>query len=420
MGEKPLVERRIVPVLREALRSFRVVILHGPRQAGKTTAAIQAAGAGSYVSLDDHQLRSAAVEDPMGLLQSLSAPAVIDEVQRAGEPLVRAVKQAVDRSRTPGQFLLIGSADFLTVPTISESLAGRAVLFRLLPFSQGEIEGRREAFLEGLARDADSPPPGRDSDLSLGSCLHRICAGGFPEVQGLPPGARNAWFGSYVNTVTLRDVVALTGARRADQLPRLLQALAARTAGELVVSNVHGDVGLGSVLTTADYLAHLQMVHLVHELQPWSRNLTSRAKRRPKIYVTDTGLAAALMKAPPDALSRPGHPGRGPLMETFAVNEIMKQADWLDPSLGSVGLFHYRDRNGLEVDLIIELPDGRAVAVEGKAAAAVHPRDWSNLAKLRDLLGNRFAQGIVLYTGSRALPAGDRISVRPIEALWQS
>ena len=108
------------------------------------------------------------------------------------------------------------------------------------------------------------------------------------------------------------------------------------------------------------------------------------------------------------------------MMETFAVNEIMKQVDWLDPSLGSVGLFHYRDRNGLEVDLIIELPDGRTVAVEVKAAAAVHPRDWSNLAKLRDLLGNRFAQGIVLYTGSRALPAGDRISVRPIEALWQS
>ena len=420
MGEKPLVERRIVPVLREALRSFRVVILHGPRQAGKTTAALQVAGEGSFVSLDDRQLLSAAVEDPIGLLQGLPAPVVIDEIQRAGEPLVRAVKQAVDRSRTPGQFLLTGSADFLTVPTISESLAGRAVLFRLHPFSQGEIEGRREAFLEGLAGDADSPPPGRDSDLALGGYLERICAGGFPEVQGLPPGARNAWFGSYADTVTLRDVVALTGARRADQLPRLLQALAARTAAELVVSNVHGDVGLGSVLTTADYLAHLRMVHLVHELQPWSRSLTSRAKRRPKIYVTDTGLAASLMKAAPDALSRPAHPGRGPLMETFAVNEIMKQADWLDPALGSVGLFHYRDRNGLEVDLIIELPDGRAVAVEVKAAAAVHPKDWSNLAKLRGLLGNRFAQGIVLYTGSRALPAGDRISVRPVEALWQS
>ena len=416
--EKPLTERNILPTLREALRLFRVVVLHGPRQAGKTTAARQVTGGGSYISLDDRQVLSAALEDPAGLLGGLPAPVVIDEIQRAGEPLVQAVKQAVDRSRTPGQFLLTGSADFLTVPTISESLAGRAVLFRLYPFSQGEIEGRRDVFLERLIGDMDAPAPGQDSDLLPGDYLERICIGGFPEVQDLPPWARNAWFSSYVDTVTLRDVVALTGARRADALPRLLQALAARTASELVVSNVHNEIGLGSVLTTADYLAHLQMAHLVHKLQPWSRNLTSRAKRRPKIHLIDTGLAAGLMNAAPDALSEPTHPARGQLVETFAVNEIMKQAAWLDPSLGSVGLFHYRDRNGLEADLIIEPPSGRAVAVEVKAAATVHPKDWSNLAKLRKLLGDRFAQGIVFYTGSRALPASDRINIRPLESLW--
>lgn len=107
------------------------------------------------------------------------------------------------------------------------------------------------------------------------------------------------------------------------------------------------------------------------------------------------------------------------MVEAFAVNALVKQAAWLDPSLGSVGLFHYRDRNGLEADLVIELPAGRAVAVEVKASATVHPRDWANPARLRGLLGERFAQGVVFYTGSRALPAGDRIHIRPIEALWQ-
>ncbi len=417
--EKPLVKRNMVATLREALRLFRVVVLHGPRQAGKTTAALQVAGEGSYISLDDRQVLAAALEDPLGLLSGLSAPVVIDEIQRAGEPLVQAVKQSVDRNRAPGQFLLTGSADFLTVPTISESLAGRAVLFRLHPFSQGEIEGRRDVFLERLMGDADAPAPGKDSDLAPGDYLERICLGGYPEVQHLPPWARSAWFGSYADTVALRDIAALTGARRADALPRLLQSLAARTASELVISNIHGEIGLGSVLTTADYLGHLQMTHLVHKLQPWSRNLTSRAKRRPKIHLVDTGLAASLMNTAPDALAAPTHPARGQLVETFAVNEIVKQAAWLDPSLGSVGLFHYRDRNGLEADLVIELPDGRAAAVEVKASATVHPRDWANLAKLRGLLGERFAQGIVFYTGSRALPAGDRIHIRPIEALWQ-
>ena len=419
MEEKPLVKRNIVPYLREALRIFRVVILHGPRQAGKTTAALRVASDGSYVSLDDSQVLSAAVEDPVGLLDGLPPPVVIDEIQRAGEPLVRVIKQAVDRNRAPGQFLLTGSADFLTVPTISESLAGRAVLFRMYPFSQGEIEGRRDVFLERLVRNADASPPGQDSDLAPGGYMERVCIGGFPEVQALPPQARNMWFRSYIDTVTLRDVVALTGARRADELPRLLRVLAARTANELVVSKVHNEIGLGSILTTSDYLAHLHMTHLIHDMQPWSRNLTSRAKRRPKIYITDTGLAASLMYISPDRLSEPTHPGRGQLVETFVVNEIMKQTTWLDPSLGTVGLFHYRDRNGLEVDLVIELPDGRVVAVEVKAAATVYPKDWANLKRLRNLLRDRFAHGIVFYTGSHALPAGDRICIRPIETLWQ-
>ena len=418
MEPQPLIERNILPVLRETLQALRVVILNGPRQSGKTTVARQVAGEGSYVSLDDQAVLSAAQSDPVSLLRNRPAPVVIDEVQRAGEPLVLAVKRAVDGNRAPGQFLLTGSADFLTVPTISESLAGRAALLQLHPLSQCEIEGRRETFLDKLLRDPGSAP-GRDSDLELGDYLERLCIGGFPEVHNIPLNFRKTWFGSHIDTVILRDVAALTGARRVGELPRLLESLAARTANELVVSKVHNEIGLESILTTADYLGHLQMVHLVHQLRPWSRNLTSRAKRHPKVYISDTGLAAHLMGVSVDTMARPPHIGLGQLMETFVVNEIVKQSSWLDPSLGSAGLFHYRDRNGLEADLIINLPDDRIVAVEVKASAVAGAKDRANLEKLRDLLGDQFAQGIIFYCGSHALDAGDRICLRPIESLWQ-
>ena len=271
-----------------------------------------------------------------------------------------------------------------------------------------------------MAADPDSPPPGEDSQLRIGDYVERICAGGYPEVVKLSPPQRKAWFTSHVSTVTLRDVVDLTGARRASNLPRLLRLIAAGTAQELVASKIHNRLDFGNVQTTLDYLAHLEMTYLVHQLAPWSRNLTSRAKRRSKIYVTDTGLAAGLLNLTVDSLSEPTHPARGQMVETFVVNEIRKQASWLDWSLGPIELFHYRDRNGLEADLMMELPDGRVAAVEVKASMTVGSNDWANLKKLRDLMGDQFAQGIVFYAGSQALPVGDRLHIRPIEALWKS
>ena len=235
----------------------------------------------------------------------------------------------------------------------------------------------------------------------------------------MPSPQRKKWFTSLVATVTMRDVVDLTGARRASSLSRLLRLAAAGTAQELVMSKIHDRLGFGSVRTTTEYLSHLEMTYLTHQLAPWSRNLTSRVKRRPKLYVTDTGLAAGLTNVTVDSLAAPSHPARGPLLETFVVNEIIKQSSWLDWSLGPIEIFHYRDRDGLEVDLIIELPDGRIIAMEVKAATTVTSDDWNKLKKLRRMIGDQFAQGIVFYTGSRSRSAGDQIYIRPIESLWQ-
>ena len=416
---KPLIKRNIVPHLREALSSFRVVVLQGPRQSGKTTVARQMAEPGAFLALDDPQDRQLASDNPVETLTAASPPMVVDEVQLGGDALVRAIKVIVDENREPGQFLITGSANFLTVPTISESLAGRAVLLNLHPLSQGELAGRREVFLEGLVGNPEGPPPGEDSRLSVADYWERVCAGGYPEAVDMPSPKRKKWFTSLVSTVTLRDVIDLTGARRASSLSRLLRLAAAGTAQELVMSKIHDRLGFGNVRTTAGYLSHLEMAYLTHQLAPWSRNLASRVTRRPKLYVTDTGLAASLINVTVDSLVAPSHPARGPLLETFVVNEIIKQSSWLDWSLGPIEIFHYRDRHGLEVDLIMELPDSRIIAIEVKAATTVTSNDWNNLKKLRKMIGDQFAQGIVFYTGSRSRSAGDQIYIRPIESLWQ-
>lgn len=427
-------QRQIEPVLRRALDTFRVVVLSGPRQSGKTTLARQVAPAGAllsldnrplsldgaFLSLDDPTLAALARDDPTGFVSDRPRPTVIDEVQRGGDDLVRAIKLAVDADPVPGRFLLTGSAGFLHVPVLSESLAGRAVFFELAPFSQVEMEGG-----DGLlARLLDEPrdalsdllrlPP---SALSRSQYAKRVCRGGYPEVVGLPDADRQLWFRAYVHTAVTRDIVELTGARRSSELPRLLHAVAARTAGELVVQDLHRDVGFGSIGTTADYLSYLEMTHLVARLEGWAPGAATRAKRRPKIHLTDTGLAVAVLGVDAAALSDPAAAHRGPLHETFVFNELRRQAFALAPDLR---FCHYRDSRGREVDLLIERPDGRIIAVETKAGATARPADARWLAWLRDLIGDRFDVGIVLYTGQHPHKLSDRIGALPLSYLWKA
>lgn len=408
--------RRLEPVIAEALRAFRVVVVTGPRQAGKTTIVQRAlAGGGSFARLDDESTLQAALADPVGFAASGETPRAIDEIQRGGDPLVRAIKVAVDQSNAPGQFLLNGSADFLTVPTISESLAGRAAFLELWPFTQGELDGSPDDFLAIAFTDPDALADREPSALMIGDYLERICAGGFPEAVSLSPRSRRTWFRNYVRTVTERDITELTGARRSGQLSRLLSLLAARTANELVIAHVHDASGLGSRATTEDYIAFLQMSYLAMTLPAWSRNLTRKITRHPKVHLTDAGLAAHLLGKDPAALARPTDPARGPLLETFVFNELHRQTTWLDDE---VRLHHLRDRDGAEIDLVAEAADGRVVAVEVKAAPTATAADARWLAWLRDKISDDFTAGVVLHTGSRAYRLGDRLYAVPVAHVW--
>jgi hypothetical protein len=415
-GPRSELPRRLASVVREALAAFRVVVITGPRQAGKTTLVRHVLGdGGTLVRLDDEATLQAARSDPASSARFGAIPRAFDEVQRAGDPLVRAIKAVVDDDPTPGQFLLDGSADFLTVPTISESLAGRAAFLELWPFTQGELDGGADRFVDIAFSEPDRLRAGPATRLTVADYLDRIVTGGYPEAVGLDRRARRLWFTNYVRTVTQRDITELTGARRAQQLPRLLRLLAARTANELVISHVHAHAGLASRLTTEDYIGFLTMTYLVHTVPAWSTNVTSKVKRHPKVHVADSGLATHLLGKDIDALARPGDQSRGPLFESFAVNELRRQLTWSETD---AALRHFRDRDGAEVDIILEGSDGRVLGIEVKASATIEVTDFKGLNLLRTRIGDHFVHGYVLHCGERPLAFGDRLTAIPLATLW--
>ncbi|MGQ0843305.1 MAG: ATP-binding protein [Sporichthyaceae bacterium] len=414
-----LVERRVTPLVEESLRYFRVVVLHGARQVGKSTLALELArGLGArVVSMDAAPQLAAASADPPGFLEVMGTPAVIDEIQRVGQPLVLAVKAAVDADTRPGRYVLTGSTNFLTVPTISESLAGRVDLVALWPFSQGELHGGSDGFVD-RAFEGPAQLLGHDGPvLDRQEYLERVCAGGYPDAARLPERPRIRWFEQYVATVTAREVAVADDIRRLDSLVGLLRYAAATTSGELVVATTAQRLGIHRE-TVASYLAWLETVFLVHRVPAWGRNLTAKVIKRPRLHVADTGLAAALMGRQPAMLRNPTEPATGPLVETFVVNELAKQLTW---SQVSARLNHFRDRDGVEVDAILESTDGRVVGIEVKASTTPRSEDFAGLAKVRDALdrsGGNFLAGVVLHTGDARLPFGDRLVALPIADLW--
>jgi uncharacterized protein len=413
------VPRRGLDVAVESLSASRVVLIHGARQVGKTTLALALAerrGA-RYVTLDDGDERSAAASDPATFLQAYGTPLVIDEIQRIGEPLVLAVKSVVDRDNSPGQFILTGSTNFLTVPTISESLAGRIDIVPLWPLSQGELTAGSDGFVDRAFAAPDDlvrhtgPTPDRDR------YFESLCVGGFPAVQRIGQRARRRWFGQYVDTVLRREVEVADDIRRSDALAAMVRFFAATTGQELVIGTAAERLGIDRG-TAAAYEPWLETVFLVHRLPAWSRNLTAKVVRRPKLYMTDSGVAAGLLGKDSAALRRPTDPAAGPLFETFVVGELAKQITWSDTP---VRLHHFRDRGGAEVDVVIEAADGRVVAAEIKATSTPRAEDFRWLQYLRDRLdrsGDDFVAGVVLHTGTRRLPFGDRLVALPAADVW--
>ena len=411
-----MLQRHITARLREALSDTPVVLLHGARQTGKSTLVQRLARSkptrGRYLTLDDAGVLAAASSDPVGFVAGLECPVILDEVQRA-PGLFPAIKVVVDRAREPGSFLLTGSANVLLVPRISESLAGRMEVTQLMPFSQGEIDGRKEGFLEAVfADDVSSSNVAAETRDEL---VARILRGGYPEVVAREDAVRrSAWFGSYLNTILQRDVRDMAQIEGLTMLPRLLALLSARAGGLLNIADIARLADIPNT-TLRRYLALLEMTFLIHLIPAWSANLRTRVVKSPKLTITDSGLMAHLqgltqerVRERPDTL--------GPLLENFVATEILKQATWSDRR---VSVFHFRSHIGHEVDLVLEDPSGDLVGVEVKAAGSVNPSDFKGLRFLKEALGARFRRGVVLYTGRESIPFGEQLDALPVSALWR-
>ena len=410
-----MLERHLLRVAEESLRSFRVTVINGPRQSGKTTLVKQLVGeSGTYWSFDEESVRAAAMLDPHGFVEEGRSPVALDEVQRGGDAVVLAVKSVVDRRIARGQFVLAGSTRFLTVPQLSESLAGRAEILDLWPLSQGELLGVRETFLDTLLGAPEELVGRRFEGVERGDLFGRLIRGGFPELIDAAPSFATRWYRSYVRTVVERDVVTSSAITQADELPTLLRLIAANTSGELVAARLAGDARM-SVDTVSRYLALLELVGIIVRIRAWTPSLTSREKRHPKVLISDTGLACALLGRNADGLGSPTSALTGPMLESFVAMELTKQRGW---STRQPTIRHWRDRNGAEVDLVVEDDDGTVAGIEVKASATVSSSDVKHLQLLQDKLGNRFAAGLVLYLGERVVPLGDRLWAFPVSALW--
>lgn len=390
-------------------------------QTGKSTLVEDLLGlpAPARFTLDDPGVRRFATDDPTGFLDALPRPASIDEFQRAGPDLLLAVKRVADRDRSRGQLLLTGSASYLARRGVTETLAGRAGRTVLWPLSAGERRERRETFVDHLFDPGAWPPPAEQA-VSRAELVEWIVEGGYPEVvsERLTARQRGRWFDSYVADVVSREALrGVADVRGERELRRVLRLLAARTAQELVVSDLARSAELDRT-TTASYLALLDALFLVVQLPAFATSATTRAKRRPKVVITDSGLASHLTGAG-TATFGPSGGARlaGALFETTVVTEIAKQAGW---SERLVDLSHFRDRNGPEVDLVVEdRRTGQLAGVEVKLGASPAASDARHLALLRDALGPRFAVGIVVYTGEHTLPLGERLWAVPVSALWR-
>ncbi|MFM2036265.1 MAG: hypothetical protein RL459_1530 [Pseudomonadota bacterium] len=411
-------QRHLAPLLLEALADTPVVVVNGARQSGKSTLVQSVAGSDAigqkrqYLTLDDSSVLNAAQSDAAGFINGLNGPVILDEVQRA-PGLFLAIKASVDRQREPGRFLLTGSADVMLLPGIADSLAGRMEVLTLWPLSGAELAGK-----PGFNR-ADWLFNGGWADLAVQPCeredlINQLVFGGYPDATARStPRRRAAWFDSYVQAILQRDVRELARVEQLTEVPNLLRLLAARSASLLNFAELSRTVGLPQT-TLKRYFALLEMLFLVVRVAPWERNPGKRLVKAPKIYLPDTGLLNHLVGAGADGLrAQPGLPGGA--VETLVLSELLKHLSF---SAQRLTLWHYRTQAGVEVDFVLENPQGLITGIEVKASATVDGKDFKGLRHLQETEAAIFERGIVLYSGREVVPFGDGLWAVPLSMWW--
>jgi predicted AAA+ superfamily ATPase len=401
-----LIEARIA----EAMTDTPVVLVAGPRQAGKTTLVRQISEQGlRYLTLDDELTLLAAKEDPVGMIRSLDR-AVIDEIQRAPQ-LLLAIKKSIDEDRRPGRFLLTGSANLMALPTVADSLAGRMETLSLLPLSQSEIQGNSANWLDaaftGKILNANHP-------VVADELIETVLRGGYPEAVSRPTARRRtAWARQYIDAIIQRDVRDVAGVDKLDQLPRFLRSLAQVSGQMCNYTQLGGQVGLDSK-TAARYLSIFEQMYLLKRVEVWASNRLNRVVKTPKLQFIDSGLLATLIDLDVAEIQQ-DRSRFGNVLETFVYGELLKHVTTAE---GQYRLLYYRDVDKFEVDVVIENAAGQLVGVEVKASATVKESDLRGLKKLASVAPDQFKLGVLLYDGNETMPLGDGLWAAPLSTLW--
>ena len=401
------IERGILPALRRAASSgLPVSVVVGPRACGKTTLVRRLVGESvyaRYISLADPDARAAARDSPRLFVESLPFGTVIDEAQLVPDVLI-PLKETVDELGRPGHFLLTGSTR-VDLPTMggSNPLAGRYTRFEMAPLNSAERHGRPSTNIEALL--SGDPTRLAAADLPGTRYDEEAAATGYPLLvtSGADP---RRWRRDYLRTVIPQTLVESDHTIDHQRLARLLGGIAGIAGHELVLGHLVSDLAIDR-RTAARYLDLLEEMRLIRRLPGLRMKATDTERAVPKLHMADPILVA------PD----PGgiqDDRRGALLESFVVNEIATQLEWVG---GTDGLYHWRDRRRHEVDLVIEI-DGRLVAIEVKRAREVPRGATSGIAALRERYPERFHRGLVMYAGRHVLPLGDDVWAVPISALW--